>query len=62
LFEIATDTPGFMIDEPIETLGEELKLPPQYEAHRSEIERSLPPLTLLQLKDGRAALQNASVN
>jgi glyoxalase family protein len=45
LFEIATDAPGFMVDEPIEKLGEGLKLPPQYEEHRSEIERSLPALS-----------------
>jgi len=46
LFEIATDAPGFAIDEPIETLGEGLKLPPQYEEHRGEIERLLPPIAL----------------
>ncbi len=44
LFEIATDTPGFAIDEPLETLGTNLKLPAQYEAHRSAIEAALPPL------------------
>jgi glyoxalase family protein len=44
LFEIATDPPGFVVDEPVETLGEALKLPPQYEAHRAEIERRLPEL------------------
>jgi glyoxalase family protein len=63
LFEIATDNPGFMIDEPIETLGEELKLPPQYEAHRAEIERSLPGITLYQPnRRSSAALQNASAS
>ena len=46
LFEIATDKPGFTADEPVESLGESLKLPPQYEAHREEIARSLPPITL----------------
>jgi glyoxalase family protein len=46
LFEIATDPPGFAIDEPIEQLGENLRLPPQYEAHRAEIERALPRITL----------------
>jgi glyoxalase family protein len=45
LFEIATDAPGFAVDEPIEKLGESLKLPPQYEEHRSEIERTLPTLS-----------------
>ncbi len=44
LFEIATEKPGFTADEPVETLGESLKLPPQYEAHRAEIERILPPI------------------
>jgi glyoxalase family protein len=46
LFEIATDAPGFATDESIEQLGEDLKLPPQYEQHRSEIERSLPPVSV----------------
>ena len=44
LFEIATEGPGFTVDEPVEHLGESLKLPPQYEEHRSEIERALPPI------------------
>jgi glyoxalase family protein len=46
LFEIATDTPGFAIDEPIQTLGETLKLPEWYEPNRIAIEQSLPPITL----------------
>lgn len=44
LFEIATDTPGFAIDEPIESLGTTLKLPAQYEPHRAEITAALIPL------------------
>ena len=44
LFELATDPPGFGIDEPIESLGSTLKLPPQYESHRRRIEQSLPPV------------------
>lgn len=44
LFEIATDPPGFMIDEEEATLGQNLKLPPWLEERRSEIERVLPPL------------------
>lgn len=44
LFEIATDPPGFSVDEPIEKLGHSLQLPPQYEAHRIKIEQALPPL------------------
>jgi glyoxalase family protein len=44
LFEIATDSPGFAIDETVETLGSTLKLPAQYEDRRREIEAALPPL------------------
>lgn len=44
LFEIATDNPGFSVDEPVEELGNGLKLPAQYEAYRDEIEQSLPKL------------------
>jgi glyoxalase family protein len=46
LFEIATDEPGFATDEPVEHLGEALKLPPQYEEHRGSIEQVLPPIAL----------------
>lgn len=46
LYELATRHPGFLIDEPVEHLGEKLKLPPQYEAHREEIEAVLPPIHL----------------
>ncbi len=42
LLEIATDQPGFAIDEPVETLGTKLSLPPHLEAHRAAIEASLP--------------------
>jgi glyoxalase family protein len=45
IFEIATDDPGFTLDEPRETLGTALKLPPWYESRRAEIEKALPPLT-----------------
>lgn len=44
LFEIATDNPGFTVDEPLEELGTHLKLPAQYEARRAEIEKVLPKL------------------
>ena len=44
LFEIATDNPGFTIDEPVSELGKNLKLPPQYEKSRAEIEKVLPSL------------------
>ena len=46
LFEIATDIPGFAVDEPVASLGQSLKLPPQYEARRPEIEAALPDLGL----------------
>ena len=42
LFEIATDQPGFAIDEPVETLGSKLSLPPHLEPNRAEIEAGLP--------------------
>ncbi len=44
LFEIATDGPGFLIDEPADALGESLQLPARLEARRDDIERALPPL------------------
>lgn len=44
LFELATDGPGFSIDEPAATLGEQLVLPPWLEPRRREIEATLPPL------------------
>jgi glyoxalase family protein len=44
LFEIATDGPGFASDEPMETLGERLALPPFLEPRRAEIEAGLKPL------------------
>lgn len=49
LFEIATDGPGFTIDEPIETLGTRLSLPPWLEPDREEIERALPPVRFPQV-------------
>ena len=42
LFEIATDAPGFAVDEPLEALGEALKLPAGLEQHRAAIEAALP--------------------
>jgi len=44
LFEIATDGPGFAIDEDVSSLGEQLILPPFLEPHRAEIERVLQPV------------------
>jgi glyoxalase family protein len=46
LFEIATDPPGFAIDEPQEHLGEHLMLPRQYESQRPTLERILPTVKL----------------
>ena len=46
LFEIATNTPGFLIDEPAEALGETLKLPEWLEPNRVAIEASIAPLKL----------------
>jgi len=46
LFEIATDAPGFAVDEPVEQLGTHLELPPWLERERSELEQMLPPLRL----------------
>ena len=44
LFEIATDEPGFTVDEPLATLGVDLKLPRFLEPKRKELEAVLPPL------------------
>ncbi len=44
LFEIATDNPGFAVDEPVNEFGKNLKLPAQYESNRSQIEAALPVL------------------
>jgi glyoxalase family protein len=44
LFEIATDPPGFTVDEPIADLGTRLQLPPRLERARARIEAALPPL------------------
>ncbi|WP_430911608.1 ring-cleaving dioxygenase [Methylobacterium sp. sgz302541] len=46
LFEIATDVPGFAVDEPVDALGGALKLPAGLEPHRGRIEAVLPVLAL----------------
>ncbi|MEK4484474.1 ring-cleaving dioxygenase [Psychrobacillus sp. FSL H8-0484] len=46
LFEIATDPPGFAHDESLETMGENLMLPPQYEQYRERLNDSLIPIKL----------------
>lgn len=44
LFEVATDAPGFTVDEPAASLGEALKLPRQHGHLRARLEQTLPPL------------------
>ena len=44
LFEIATEPPGFTLDEKLEELGTHLRLPPWMESARSQIETILPPI------------------
>lgn len=44
LFELATDEPGFSADEPLETMGQKLALPPFLEPNRAQIEAGLKPL------------------
>jgi glyoxalase family protein len=46
LFELATDNPGFTVDEPLNELGTHLKLPSQYESSRGTIEKTLPALNV----------------
>ena len=46
LFEIATDGPGFATDEPLDTLGQTLALPPFLEPRRAAIEAGLKPLAV----------------
>ena len=45
LLEIATDGPGFLIDEPANRLGKELRLPTWLEGRRVELEQALAPLS-----------------
>jgi catechol 2,3-dioxygenase-like lactoylglutathione lyase family enzyme len=51
LFEIATNGPGFTVDQPAEQLGRKLMLPPWLEKHRAEIERILPAVKLPDVGD-----------
>jgi glyoxalase family protein len=46
LFEIATDRPGFTVDEPADSLGSALQLPPQYEGRREDLKFNLPPIVV----------------
>jgi len=52
LFEVATNGPGFAIDEDPEHLGEALKLPEQYEPYRDQLEKALPQLKFEPAKYG----------
>lgn len=54
LFELATDPPGFTVDEPESSLGESLRLPAWLEDHRSVLEKALPPIHLPHQKHGVA--------
>ncbi|HEX4922330.1 MAG TPA: VOC family protein, partial [Candidatus Bathyarchaeia archaeon] len=45
LFEVATDSPGFTVDEPLDRLGARLALPMWLESSRAEIEKKLPAVT-----------------
>ncbi|MDF2718180.1 MAG: ring-cleaving dioxygenase mhqO [Paenibacillus sp.] len=50
LFEIASDTPGFAVDEPLKALGEKLMLPEWLEANRSQVEQGLPSIAVNRLE------------
>jgi glyoxalase family protein len=59
LFEFATDGPGFMGDEPYETLGEKLSLPPFLESKREQIEEMVRPIdTVRSTKDIQKEYEN----
>ena len=51
LFELATDIPGFAIDEPVDTLGESLRVPNWLEPYRAEMTKQLPPVELHKSKE-----------
>ena len=46
LFEIATDGPGFTVDEPVESLGSTLSLPPWFQVRRDRLDATLPPIVV----------------
>ena len=60
LFEIATDDPGFAVDEPAESLGRALKLPRFLEPRRAELEAKLPPLESRWRDDGSGRRSRAT--
>src|SRR6202158_5183355 len=46
LFEIATDVPGFTVDETVESLGSSLSLPPWFQVRRDKLDETLPPIVV----------------
>ena len=54
LFELATPSPGFTIDEPLETLGEKLSIPPFLESRRADIEAAVKPLEYRRAVSGKS--------
>jgi glyoxalase family protein len=54
LFELATPSPGFTIDEPLETLGEKLSIPPFLESRRADIEAAVKPLEYKRTVSGKS--------
>ncbi|MBV8671898.1 MAG: ring-cleaving dioxygenase [Acidobacteriaceae bacterium] len=61
LFEMATDNPGFLIDEPVESLGEELRIPEWFEPNRRAIEARVLPITLHKAAFAKEETANAQV-
>jgi glyoxalase family protein len=62
LFELATDNPGFAIDEPLESLGERLCLPPWFESRRADLEQRLPHIILHKSAPQSTLLQDPHAN
>jgi glyoxalase family protein len=60
LFEIATDPPGFTVDEPASRLGERLMLPAWLEPDRRQVERSLPALSRTSAAWARQGVETVS--
>lgn len=57
LFELATDGPGFAVDEEVERLGERLVLPPWLEPKREQIETVLPPIEVRAIEAARPTVE-----
>ena len=62
LYELATNGPGFTIDEPVAELGSRLMLPPQYEPQRAELEAVLPPVHLPASPTGEAFIMDTTAD